>query len=207
MRDLLSLHILVVEDDPFIADDIARLVMGFGHTICGVAGSFNEAVDHCMTHQPSLVLIDIHLTRKDEGIELAEWVRDKLPVPIIFLTAYSDQETLLKAKAVHPDHYLIKPFNDVQLKIAIEIAADNFYNPDHDQQLVQKLLRFNALLTEPLSKREADVVRLLDDGLTNQQIADRLFVSENTVKTHLKNIFLKASALSRTELLSKFNQC
>ena len=70
--------------------------------------------------------------------------------------------------------------------IAIEIAGDNYYNADEEQQKVLKLYRFSNRLAEPLSKREMDVLTLLEQGLNNRQVAQRLFISENTLKTHLK---------------------
>ncbi len=107
---------------------------------------------------------------------------------------------------MHPDHYLIKPFDAKQLKIAIEIAADNYYNPNADQIWFRKLHCLSAGLGEPLSDREVDVLKLLEEGLSNQLIAERLFVSENTVKTHLKNLYLKTGVSTRSELMHKLGQ-
>ena len=90
-----------------------------------------------------------------------------------------------------------------QRKDLMKTVASNEISLTRDRQL--KLQRFSQLLPEPLSKREKDVLQALDQGLTNRQIAEKLFLSEHTIKSHLKNIFIKTGVKNRTELLSKLN--
>ncbi len=200
------LNILVVEDDPIIAEDIGRYLEEFGHEVAGTAYTVSDALSLAQIHKPKLVLLDIHLTEHTDGIDLGIWFRKNMPIPLIFITAFSDSIILEMAKKVHPDSYLIKPFNKEQLKIAIDICSENYYHPDPEQQRIKRIYRFNRYLEEPLSEREVEVVRLVAEGLNNRIIANRLFVSENTIKTHLKNIFYKTSALNRTDLISRLNK-
>lgn len=200
------LKILVAEDNVRIADDICHYLRELGHQVIGKAYTAEKARMLALQHTPQIALLDIHLEKHMDGIDLGIWFRKNLPVPVIFLTAYTDSITLQKAKEVHPDFYLVKPFNKLQLKIAIEIVGYNYYHPDTEQQKTMKLFRFCSSLMEPLSEREVDVLKLVEEGLNNRQIAERLFVSKNTVKTHLKNIFVKTTARSRADLLSKLNQ-
>ena len=199
------LKILVVEDDAIVAEDIASCLIDLGYTPIGPAFDIESAKDLALENTFHLALLDIHLDDREDGIHLAKWIKEKFPVPIIFLTAFSDSITLSKVKEIHPEHYLVKPFNDAQLKAAIEITVNNFYHPNPSQEKLTKIFKLNQKLNEPLTEREMEVLSLLDEGLSNQQIAEKLFVSENTVKTHLKNIFLKTASSSRTDLIKKLH--
>src|SRR5690606_6812629 len=120
-----------------------------------------------------------HLEGREDGIVLAAWIKEKFHLPVIFLTAFSDSFTLSKVKEVHPEHYLVKPFNQAQLKAAIEITANNFYNPNPLQEKHTKILRLNQKLSDSLTEREIDVLQMVDEGFSNQQISEKLFISEN----------------------------
>ncbi len=202
-----SLIILVVEDDAIVAEDIVLFLEGLGHKVLGPAYNTTDAMRLVMEHKPQLALLDIHLEGCANGIEFAGWLRSTLPIPIVFLTAYADKNTLTRAKQLHPEYYIVKPFNKQQLKAAIEVAAENYYNHNARLEIERKIFRFNMLLPEPLSEREIDVVNLLLNGFNNGNIAKKLFLSENTVKSHLKNIFIKTGVQSRTELLSQIIHC
>lgn len=198
-----GLRILIVEDDAIIADDIKNCLTELGHSAIGPAHKLESARKLLENTRPQLALLDIHLENHMDGISLAEWMLIHRPVPVIFLTAFSDEITLSRAKAVHPAYYLIKPFDRLQLKIAIEIAGSNYYETDNSQLLSRRLYKLNRQLSCPLSSRELEVVKYLAEGMSNIEIAGRLFVSEHTVKSHLKNIFLKTESRSRTDLISR----
>lgn len=198
-----SLKILIVEDDAIVADDIKSCLEELGHCPVGPAHESVKARQLLSCEKPQLALLDIHLQSHMEGIDLAEWMLIHRPVPVIFLTAFSDEITLSRAKAVHPAHYLMKPFDKMQLKIAIEIAGSNYYQSDSKQLLTRRLFKFNRHLTCRLSSRELEVLRFLAEGLSNREMAEKLYVSEHTIKSHLKSIFLKTDARSRTDLISR----
>lgn len=199
------LRILVVEDDAIIAEDVCVHLEDLGHVALGPAYTSLDAQTLARKHTPHVAILDIHLSETDSGIDLAAWFKANIPIPIIFLTAYADERTLGKAKEVHPEQYLLKPFSKLQLKVAVEIAGHNYYNPDSEQQKELKIYRLNSQLLDPLSRREIEVLLMLNEGHSNQQIAEKLFITEHTVKSHLKNIFAKTGAQSRTDLLSRLN--
>jgi DNA-binding NarL/FixJ family response regulator len=203
---LKQLKILMVEDDPVVAEDICCHLRELGHQVLGPMYTFNEAMDQCGTAHFDLAILDIHLERHGQGITLALHIKSCIAVPVIFLTASSDERTLEEAKAAHPEHYLLKPFNSEQLKAALAIVMHNFRHPDSQQQQRSKLARFNKSLPEPLSKREEELLHLLLDGLSNEEMADALFLSLHTVKTHMKHIFHKTGAESRTQLISMLHK-
>lgn len=198
--------ILVVEDDAIIADDIQNFLSEIGHQPLGPAYNKTMAEQLCKSHEIELALLDIHLDGSEDGIDLALWIRQNYTIPIIFLTAFSDSMTLEKVKEVHPEHYLVKPFNEPQLLVAIEIAMNNFYHPNVNHSNANKINLLNQKLHDAFTDREVEVLALLLEGLSNQEIAKRMFVSVNTIKTHLKNIFVKTNAKSRTHLIRKLDE-
>jgi len=197
-----KLRILVVEDDPVVADDICACLEGLNYEILGPAYDAATATELCATNKFDLALLDIHLNQHGEGILLARKIREIIPVPIIFLTASGDDKTLAQAREVHPEHYLLKPFNGAQLKAALEIVFYNFRHPDAEYETRARIGKFNQSIPEALSEREVEIVVLLLDGLSNAEIGERLFISLHTVKTHVKRIFHKTGAESRTQLIS-----
>lgn len=206
MNNLTQLEILVVEDDAIVAQDIVDCLLELGHSPVGPAYELAMAKRLIAQQTVHIALLDIHLETREDGIILSAWIKNEFCIPVIFLTAHSDYITLSKVKKVHPDHFLVKPFNKAQLKATIEITSNNFYNPNPRYDANAKAVLFNHRVDNVLTKREIDVLLLVCKGLSNQQISEMLFVSQNTVKTHLKNIFTKTDSTSRANLIGKFNQ-
>jgi len=115
-------RILVVEDEMVISMEIAATLKRFGYGIAGQVMTGEEAILLAREKQPDLILMDIRLSGEMDGIEAAARIADISPIPIIFLTAHSDERTLDRAIAVDPSGYLIKPFKDRELYSAVELA-------------------------------------------------------------------------------------
>lgn len=115
-------RILIVEDEAIEALDIQQRLVSLGYPEPGVAGSGEEGVTEAFKMLPDLVLMDIMLSGKIDGIQAAEQIRSCLDIPVIFLTAYADDSTLQRAKITEPYGYIVKPFQERELHIAIEIA-------------------------------------------------------------------------------------
>lgn len=111
--------ILIVEDEPLIADDIAGILEKHGYTITDIVDEANDALESIAKQKPDVVLLDINIEGETDGIDLAP----KLKVPFIFLTSYYDQATLKRAKAVRPSGYIVKPFSEKDLIANIEVAT------------------------------------------------------------------------------------
>lgn len=114
--------ILVVEDERIVADDIKDSLERLGYAACGIAISGEEAVKKAKEMKPDLVLMDIVLEGKMDGIEAASIISSNFDIPIVYLTAYEDENTLRRAKKTMPFGYILKPFEDRVLYSAIEIA-------------------------------------------------------------------------------------
>ena len=192
-----KLKILIIEDDPIISLDMKSLLVSEGHTIVGIASKGTQALDFLVTRVPEFVILDIHLGDQVSGIEIAEVIHSKYEIPYIFLTAFSDDATMSSAQEQAPWGYLVKPFQDRTLLSTITTAWNNY----------QRIQNSNAVRIEEtlsiLTKQEKNICRALIKGGSYQQIADELFISLNTLKYHVKNIYRKLSISGRAELISK----
>lgn len=115
-------EILIVEDERIVALDLQYQLRRLGYTVSDVASSGEQALRIAEEAQPDVVLMDIRLGGALDGVEAAEELRTFFEVPVVFLTAYADDRTLERAKATEPFGYLLKPFEERELQVAIEIA-------------------------------------------------------------------------------------
>ncbi len=114
--------ILVVEDERIVAQDIKKRLEDLGYTVLSVVSSGERAIQKAEKEDPDLVLMDIVLKGKLDGIEAAEHIRSHFDIPVVFLTAYADEKTLERAKMSEPYGYVVKPFEDRELHAIIETA-------------------------------------------------------------------------------------
>lgn len=115
-------QIMVVQDESIIAEDIKAMLEGLGYRVPALAFSGEEAVQKAGKTHPDLVLMDIVLNGKMDGVEAAEYLRTQHHIPVIYVTAYDDEQTLRRAKITEPCGYILKPFDERQLHTAIELA-------------------------------------------------------------------------------------
>ncbi len=203
---MIEIRVLIVEDEPLIAEDIATALKNNDFAVSAIVYSKEDALDELINNPPDLVILDINLDGGEEGIEIAKIINDKHSIPFVYLTSYSDKTTLLHAKNTQPAGYIVKPFSDPGLYATLEIAVYNY--AQKSKQLFPELKPdiINRKLETGLSDREFDVVKLIYDGKTNNQIAEILFVSVNTVKAHIKNIHQKLETDSRSTVIARLRQ-
>ncbi len=115
-------RLLVVEDESLVAMDIQESLEEQGYNVAAVVDNGEEAVERAGTVNPSLVLMDIRLKGEMSGISAAEIIRERYGIPVIFLTAYADEGTLQRAKLAEPYGYILKPFEALELRAAVEVA-------------------------------------------------------------------------------------
>lgn len=120
-----ELKILIVEDEAIIAMDIKQRLENLNYTVMGSVSSGEDALAFVKNESVDLVLMDIMLSGELDGIQTAERFK-KENIPVIFLTAYSDEKTLERSKAVDPYGYLLKPYNSEELKVAIELGIAKY---------------------------------------------------------------------------------
>jgi CheY-like chemotaxis protein len=114
--------ILVVEDENIVALEIKKRLQKLGYIVPGVASTGEDAIIKVEGILPDLVLMDIMLKGEIDGIQAAGEIRSRFNIPVIYLTAYSDEETLERAKLTEPYGYILKPFEEDDLRTTIEIA-------------------------------------------------------------------------------------
>lgn len=119
------IKILIVEDELIIAEDMANMLEKMGYEVTGNAMDADEAIECLNKTKPDLILLDINLGGKRDGITLAGEINEKFQVPFIFTTSYTDGATIERAKNVSPVNYLVKPYKSEQLYTAIELAMFN----------------------------------------------------------------------------------
>jgi len=117
-------QILIVEDEAIVAESIASKLHKFGYEVAGPVSTGEEALSVAETVRPDVILMDIHLAGIIDGIEAAEEIATRFHIPVIFLTAYADDQTLERAKGAKPFGYLIKPFRERDLHATIRMAQE-----------------------------------------------------------------------------------
>jgi len=114
--------ILVVEDDDIIARVLDWRLKNLGYTVSGRASTGAEAMELIVRSKPDLVLMDINIRGEIDGIETASMIKRGFNIPVVYVTSHSDGPTLERAKATKPDGFIIKPFGDDDLRVAIDLA-------------------------------------------------------------------------------------
>lgn len=121
-----QVSILIVEDEGIVAIGLEEFLLEENYSIAGVADNGQEALDIVKTKPVDLVLLDIHLKGNWDGIETARQINSLVDIPIIYLTAFSDREITERAKQTLPAAYLTKPYQPANLRLAIELALQQF---------------------------------------------------------------------------------
>jgi len=196
-----NIKILIVEDEPIIAMDIKTYLKKLDYNIIGVAYNSEQALDMIYSREPELVLLDISIEGTKDGIDIAEIIKEKYDIPFLFLTSHSDEHTLSRATTTNPYGYIVKPFDEQDLKTSIAVALHNYRSKKASK--IQSIEQLDKYCNTPLSEKEFQIITALTEGKSSTDIATCQKVSYNTVKFHLKNIYLKMEVSSKTELLAK----
>ena len=201
-----NIRVLIVEDEPIIAENIAMYLNNNDFTVSGMALDDEEARFQLEKNTPDAVLLDINLDGLIDGIDIAGHINRNYQLPFLFLTSYADKETLERAKTVEPWGYVVKPFNEKSLLASLEIAVSNFAQRSNQHVPALSISKINKNLEAPLTEREFEVLQLIYDGKTNQQLCDLLFVSLNTIKKHINNAYLKLDVGSRSSAIARLRK-
>jgi CheY-like chemotaxis protein len=120
MQATAALRIMIVEDEGIIAEDIAARLNKAGHAVTSIAASSEEVFDNLRESPPDLILMDIHIEGSLDGIETAAKVREMSGIPIVYLSAYADRETMSRTGATGAFAFVTKPISSAKLLVAIE---------------------------------------------------------------------------------------
>lgn len=125
-RKMAEGRILVVEDEHIVAMGIKKMLKSLGYTVTGVASSGKDAISKAESTFPDVVLMDIMLKGDMDGVDAAKEIRERFNVPVVYLTAYSDNNILERAKKTEPFGYIIKPFDEKDLHSSLEVALHRY---------------------------------------------------------------------------------
>ena len=198
-----AIRVLIVEDDPIIGEDIREMLTSVNYEAIDVAYSKEDAIKAIDNEKLDLVLLDINLDGYYEGFEVAEYINKTRQLPFIYITSYSGKEIIERAKPTMPMGYIVKPFNEKELFTTIEVALYNFSKFVIPVPLSKDII--NTKILTPLTQKEFEILEGLFQGKTNQQLAESQFVSINTIKTHIKNIYEKMNTNTRSETIAQVN--
>ncbi|HWH10430.1 MAG TPA: response regulator transcription factor [Solirubrobacteraceae bacterium] len=207
-------RVLLADDQRLVRESLSTLLglLG-GIELVAAACDGEEAVALAIAHRPQVVLMDLRMPRMD-GIAATRLLRERLPdVGVIALTTFADDESVLGALRAGARGYLTKDAGAADIKAAIltVAAGDATLDPAVQHHVVEALAgrgapagacRGEVELPDGLTPREAEVLELIADGLTNTEIAERLFVSPTTVKSHINHLFAKAGLRDRAQAVA-----
>jgi CheY-like chemotaxis protein/DNA-binding PadR family transcriptional regulator len=153
--------ILIVDDEAIITMQLEERLSIMGYTVGGMAASGEDAVEKARSTRPDLVLMDIVMPGKMNGIEAAKIILKELDIPVVFVTAYADDIIIEKAKSARPYGYIVKPFNELEIKAAIEVALFRKAS-EQEEQKSGKSVQEKRAAGPDAPVREQDGVACLD---------------------------------------------
>jgi DNA-binding NarL/FixJ family response regulator len=198
------IRVFVIDDHEVVQQGIAALLSNSGIAIVGKSPSGEQAMDFCRDLQPDIVLLDIRLQNGEDGLSFIKPLREACPnCKVIAFTAFNSPTAIARAAAAGATDFLLKTTKKSDLCAAIEHASTN--STPHAES---KLKTLTARLAKrslppsidiPLTPREFQVLKIISLGLSNQEIADSLGISIETVKEHVQNILRKLQVKDRTQ--------
>lgn len=199
-----AVRVMIVDDHAVVRSGLSTFLMAYNDLeFVGDASGGLEAVRKCPDLRPDVVLMDLLMPEVD-GSEATRLIRQAYPhVQVIALTSYKEEELVQGALKAGAIGYLLK--NVTADELANAIRAAHAGRPTLAPEAAEVLIRATTHPAEPdpgLTKRELEILQLMVDGLSNPEIAEKLFLSRSTVKFHVSNILMKLAAASRTEAVS-----
>lgn len=183
-----SLNIIIVEDETIVALDLKHSIEALGHKVLDIASNAQEAISLTQKYSPQLLFMDINLNDSITGIECYQIIRKNQSVDVVYLTAYTDDETINKAINTNPLAYLIKPFSDDELKAVLKLIS-------------YKLQNNSTEITKDKN------ITILSEGYYYDNVQEKLFFKEHPIRlskneTSLLKLLLEAkgNAISYSDI-------
>ncbi len=202
MNDLASLNLVVADDHPAVLEAVCLFLEDSGVTVVARAQTGTEAMAKIEARRPEVALLDVRMPGLG-GIEIARRAARRAPgTAIILYTGYGDQALLTEALDAGARGFVLKeaPLEDLLRAVRLVAGGGTYVDP----VLAGVLAGASATDTLPaLTRREREVLRLLADGLSNEEIGKELFISPETVRTHVRKAMVKFDADTRTQAVAR----
>jgi DNA-binding NarL/FixJ family response regulator len=199
-------RVLIVEDDEEIRNSFSLIVSSSQKfMVVNAYGNCEDAIDNLQRDKPEIVLMDIELPGMN-GIKGTKIIRDKYPsAEVIMVTVYEDSELVFEALKAGASGYITKSANYMELLTALEEIIRG--GAPMSSRIARMVIdNFHVNPNSPLTKRETEILQLISEGKTYTQISEELFISKETAKTHIKNIYSKLQVNTKSEAIAKANQ-
>jgi DNA-binding NarL/FixJ family response regulator len=203
-----TIRVMIVDDHKLVREGLnAVFDNGSDISVVGEAGSGEEALEMVSKVKPDVVLMDISMPGMN-GIQATKLIRKQNPeVKIVILTMLDQEGSVYEAVKAGATGYMIKSTSTDELVRAIKTVYEGkaLLHPDATAQLIKEFVNLseNSAKDYGLSEREMEVLQLLSEGKTNKELAKALWISEQTVKTHLAHIFGKLGTSDRTQTVAR----
>lgn len=200
----MAIKIMIADDHSMIREGLKSLLELEGDIqVVAEAEDGVDCLEKLKTCTPDVLLLDINMPRKN-GLEVLQTLKSsKSKVKVLVLTVHNEVEYLMKAVDIGVDGYILKDSESAELKKAIFsiVEGENYIQPSLIPALNSKMIEKNRDegKIESLTKRELEVLKLLAVGMYNKEVAEKLNISERTVKNHVSNIFKKIEVTDRTQ--------
>ena len=186
----MSGYILIIEDDVLVAEHTAFILKQAGYKDVFVSDNFEEVILFQQLQKVVLIISDINLHGINNGSKIVKAVQALNQAPVIYLTAYSEEQIIEEALLTSPIAFVFKPFTDRQLLVAVQIAFRQIVESNQPGK------------TDKPTPRELDVINQIAKGMGNKGISDYLNLSEHTIKAHRRNLIKKYQLKSSSELIA-----
>ena len=200
----MAINVMIADDHSMIREGLKQLLELEGNfKVIAEACDGVECLNKLETVTPDVLLLDINMPNMN-GLEVLQKMKEKrMKIKVLVLTIHSEVEYLLKAVDIGVNGYLLKDSESAELKKAIlaVVNGDNYIQPSLIPVLNSKMIDRDkdVMKIESLTRRELEVLKNLSIGMYNKEIAEKLDISERTVKNHISNIFKKIEVTDRTQ--------
>ncbi len=194
---------MLADDHKMLREGLRRSMAERGFEVVGEARDGAEAVDLALALRPDVILMDVSMPELD-GVEATRQIKERLPeTRIVMLTMHADQDVLAEAIRAGANGYLVKDCSTDEIASAIETVAggETALSPRLAASMLAEVRRQDneSESQRIITKREEEVLQLIADGCSTPEVAEKLYISQKTVKNHLASIYQKLDARDRTQ--------